>query len=483
MARDDNPPPAKRPHADCTGTSSIDGEPPLAKRSRADCTSTSIHSFHPDQLREIFLRLDSLSDLVRAACTCREWRKAAASSPPFRRQFIKRHPAPLLGLFFDPPSPDVPAIPSFAPARGTDPMLVAALLRGDFLLTNLQRRPLSVEPSWFVLDARGGYLLLMNWDEGLLALLNPLAPPHQRFFDVDDIRIFDDHHIGDRQILRAGVIFHDENPERFGIFCLASQGEFRLRAAVFSSDLGIDGGWILSSWLVVPPHPHPDPEIPGGWLESGMRAGNFIYWPYRNRQHVVVLDPTDPNIPRLFVEMIIFPAGMDLDDFGSYTIGETHGGTMSIAYTDVFNIVLMVRGEDGRDAGTWTNVREFDLADELFELLGQFPDGLELVAMRGSIVYFTTSQMYHPSQNPCWFGSLCLETGKGEWLFARAYDAFFQPYHHLSWTSFLEECWQPFVADKFSVTSVGKLGRYKLTRCGLYQSRVGPCGYRIPFSL
>jgi hypothetical protein len=38
-----------------------------------------------------------------------------------------------------------------------------------------------VEPSWFVLDARGGYLVLINYDEGsrgLLALLNPLAQPH-----------------------------------------------------------------------------------------------------------------------------------------------------------------------------------------------------------------------------------------------------------------------------------------------------------------
>jgi hypothetical protein len=120
-------------------------------------------------------------------------------------------------------------------------------------------------------------------------------------------------------------------------------------------------------------------------------------------------------------------------------LGETHCGTMSIAYTNGLSIALMVRLEDGQEAGTWAPVSLFDLADELFDMLEQFPDGrLELVTMRGSILYYTTSQMFHPSQNPCWVTSLCLETGQVDWLFARAYDAFFQPYHHLVWPSFHE---------------------------------------------
>ncbi|KAM0892885.1 hypothetical protein ACQ4PT_025463 [Festuca glaucescens] len=407
MARDDDPPPAKRPRADCTGTSSNGGEPPPAKRPRSNCTgtsSTSIHSLHMDLLLDIFPppRLP-LGSRPSPPAPAGGWRDEVTSSPVFRRQFIKRHPAPLLGLFFDPPSPDVPAIPSFAPARGEDPMLTTILLSGEFLRTNLQRRGRVAEPRWSVLDARGSYLLLVNFDERLLALLNPLARPYQRIFYLDYARIFDDNHIGRRAIFHAGVILHDENPERFDIFCLAVQGEFRLRAAIFSAPQssvpGIGGGWILSTWLEVPPHPLPLLEIDDVlwlWLESGMRVGNFIYWPYRNREHVVVLDPTDRVAPRLWI--------------------------------------LMVRGADGMDAGTWATVDEFDLTEEILHLLGRFPedhDQLELVAMRGSIVYFTISQMYHPSENPCWFMSLCLETGERERLFARAYDAFFQPYHHL----------------------------------------------------
>jgi hypothetical protein len=393
MARDDDPPPAKRPRADCTGTSSADGEPPPAKRPCTDCagtSSTSIHNLPRDLLLDIFLRLDSLSDLVRAACACRGWRDEVASSPVFRSQFIRRHPAPLLGFFFDPPSRHVPGIPSFAPYRGEDPMLVAALASGEFLLTNLQRRGRVVEePSWFVLDARGGYLLLMNWDQGILALLNPLASPHERIFDLNDARIFDDNHAGRRTIFHAGVILRDDNPVRFDIFCLALQGESRLRAAIFSSEPGIGGGWFLSAWLEVPPHPIPGFEVEdafGLWLESGMRVGNLIYWPYRNREHVVVLDPTDRSTPRLFLEVIHFPAGMNPGLFGRYIIGETRGGIMSIAYTNGFVIVLMVRGEDGMDAGAWAPVSQFDLTQEVQDLLGRLPedhDRLE-IALAGS---------------------------------------------------------------------------------------------------
>jgi hypothetical protein len=96
----------------------------------------------------------------------------------------------------------------------------------------------------------------------------------------------------------------------------------------------------------------------------------------------------------------------------------------------------MVRGEDGMDAGAWAPVSQFDLTQEVQDLLGRLPedhDRLEIVAMRGSVVYFTVSQ----PENPCWFMSLCLETGERVRLFTRADDAFYQPYHHLLWTSSL----------------------------------------------
>ncbi|XBI17285.1 hypothetical protein VPH35_059371 [Triticum aestivum] len=302
------------------------------------------------------------------------------------------------------------------------------------------------EANWIVYDARGGYLLLKKLGELLLALLNPLARWCERFFDLSDAHIFDDDddREGDGQFLHAGLICDDENPESFRIFCLVAHGKFRLRAAVFSSFLGIGGDWFLSPWLDVP---HPDPEGGQGDLlpESGMRVGNFVYWPYRNRAYVVVLDP-DPNNPRLFVEMI--PPLLNLDGFPSSILGQINGDNMCIAYSNGFNIGFMLRQEDGLDAGAWANIRVFDLTDKVQRKLGHLTNGLEIAAMRGSIVYFTTSQMFHPLEYTCWFACLCLESRRLEWLFPRTYNGLFQPYHHSSWSTFLlpeNERFYPFI--------------------------------------
>ncbi|KAM3348654.1 hypothetical protein ACQJBY_022116 [Aegilops geniculata] len=343
---------------------------------------------------------------------------------------IDHHPAPLLGLFFNSPFPLVPhngfpCIPAFAPAHRNNPELVAAILSGDFFLTTLQARD-HPEASWFVSDARGGYLLL----EGgglLLALLNPLARRCERIFDLSHAHIFDDDdddddRQGDGKILHAGVICDDENPASFGIFCLAAHGEFRLRAAVFSSSFGM-GDWFLSPWLDVP-HPNPEDEL---LLESGMRVGNFIYWPHQDRAYVVVLDP-DPNNPRLFVEMI--PPLLNLEGFRSSILGQINGDNMCIAYSNGFNIGFMLRQEDGLDAGAWANIRVFNLADPVNAKIPQSPENtLKIAAMRGSILYLTTSEMF-TGLAVSWFACLCLESGRLEWLFPRTYDGFFQPYHH-----------------------------------------------------
>ncbi|KAE8788094.1 hypothetical protein D1007_37878 [Hordeum vulgare] len=409
------------------------GQPPAA--------ATTIDDLPEGLLLDIFLRLPSLSDLVRAARTCLAWRNLVTNFPLFRRQFIDLHPAPLLGLFFDTPFQFVPGIPAFAPARRNDPELVAAILSGDFFLTTLQARD-GPEANWSFLDACGGYLLVLQEDEILLALLNPLARWGGRFFDLRDSHIFDDDddREGDRRLVYGGLICDDENPTSFRIFCLASHGEFRLRAAVFFSFLGMGGNWFLSPWLDVPHHPH------GLSLDNGMRVGNFIYWPYLDRSYVVVLDP-DPYNPRLFVEMI--PPLLNLDGFHSSILGQINGDNMCIAYSYGFNIGSMRRQEDGLDAGAWTNSGVFNLADAVERKLGQLPEnGLEIAAMRGSIVYFTTLEMFHPLKDACWFACLCLESGRLEWLFPRTYNGFFQPYHHPSWSTFLlpeNERFYPFI--------------------------------------
>ncbi|TVU00491.1 hypothetical protein EJB05_54073, partial [Eragrostis curvula] len=142
---------------------------PPAKRRKKPSTTT-VAALGEDILLEIFLRLPSLATLVRAALTCRGWRRAVASSPAFRRRFRELHPAPLLGLFFETPSvvQTLPAFPSFVPARRRDRDLSAVVRGGDFFLTSIQEHP-DLPHSWDIVDCRGGYVLIMNGDQETMA--------------------------------------------------------------------------------------------------------------------------------------------------------------------------------------------------------------------------------------------------------------------------------------------------------------------------
>lgn len=159
-----------------------DGRRPT-KRSKAEASAsirstTTIHSLGDDLLLAVFLRLPSLAALVRAALACRAWRRAVASSPAFRARFRATHGPPFLGLFFAPSAPaqapNVPAFPSFVPSRPRDRDMAAAVRGGDFFLTSLQDRPHDEQQCWDVMEICGGHCLLMNWDDGLFAVLNPL---------------------------------------------------------------------------------------------------------------------------------------------------------------------------------------------------------------------------------------------------------------------------------------------------------------------
>ncbi|KAE8800267.1 hypothetical protein D1007_24256 [Hordeum vulgare] len=282
---------------------------------------------------------------------------------------VDHHPAPLIGLFFDSPLQHVfhsglPCTPAFAPAHRSNPDLVAAILSGDFFLTTLQARD-HQQALWSVLDARGGYLLLRGGGT-LLALLNPLARRCERIFDLRDTHIFDD----------------DDYLEGCGLRSSSRSWEW---AAIGSSP----HGWMSRTIPMVIS------------LDNGMRVGNFIYWPYRNRSYVVVLDP-DPNNPRLFVEMI--PPLLNLNGFRSSVLGQINGGNMCIAYSNGFNIGFMLRQEYGLDAGAWANIRVLNLTDPINAKFPPLPENrLEIAAMRGSILYLTTSEMFHGPHVLSWW--------------------------------------------------------------------------------
>ncbi|CAO2170548.1 unnamed protein product [Urochloa humidicola] len=390
-----------------------------------------IHKLGEDLLLEIFLRLPSLATLVRAALTCRAWRRAVASSPSFRRRFRTLHPPPLLGLFFAAsgiiPNPDNPSFPSFVPARRCDRDLTAAVRGSDFFLTSLQNLP-DESPCWDILDCCRGCVLLMNWADSSLVVFNPLT----RWSEIDDVfdmvsrDMFEDY-CGHGVIANPRLFFADKDPMSFRVVALLLD-DCRLRGMIFSSDTW---EWSALPWVDVPASSS-DAEF---WIQDdgGMQANGFMYWVYEDRRYLVSLDTS--NMEFCVTEL---PHCLRYSSSG---LGQTKDGMACIVYSDQLNVYVLMHTRDDEGVVKWVLDRVVPLDTELERVLRVGSgDGtvlnplvddhidLSVLAVRDGYVYLSTSKMYHDPQTPCWFLSLCLETMRLERLFRRTFDNAVHPY-------------------------------------------------------
>lgn len=365
----------------------------------------------------MFLRLPSLATLVRAACTCLAWRRAVSSCRPFRRSFRALHPAPLLGLFFDPGSP---AIPSFAPASSLDRDRLAAIRGGDFFLTSAAR-PADDVSDWDIQDCRGGYLLIANWDERALALalFNPLSW----------IMVFLDPPPDDREEDHRGYLFYldphldisDEDPAQFSVISVCHD-ESRVGAEVFSSDTW---SWETHPWVEITAQPHDDGTE---WLQPGMRADGLVCWASASHDFMLMLDLS---------KMEFTVGNISLQELADkFLIGETKYGLPCVARPVGFTLLVQAVDSEGAAIGPG---RILDLEEEVRRIAGNLPEdhhGLELVAIRDGFVYMATSELSLDRPSRCCFLTLYMETMKLEELFQRTYDGAVYPYI-MPWPRFL----------------------------------------------
>ncbi|KAM3262884.1 hypothetical protein ACQJBY_053178 [Aegilops geniculata] len=269
-------PPAKRPSISSTTTHVI---------TAADgTTATTISSLGQDQLLDIFLRLPNLPALVRAALTCRPWLGAVRSSRSFRRLFRALHPAPLIGLFID---IDGAAAPSFVPLRRSNPDVIAAVRRGDFLLTSL---PVNDEEdtSWCITDCRRSYVLLWNkivWKNPTVAAVNPMT------WAVDIIPVHRDVWAGrsGRRRHFAFLGFHllscEENPRSFRVVCVCADKQ-RVRLAVFSPETR---DWAVHPWV----HVGGDNSLKSS---AGTLVDGSVYWPFHGEGRMIRINTATMDI-------------------------------------------------------------------------------------------------------------------------------------------------------------------------------------------
>ncbi|KAF8696824.1 hypothetical protein HU200_036463 [Digitaria exilis] len=394
--------------------------PPAEHRKKS--STTTIASLGDDILLEIFLRLPSLATLVRAALTCRGWRSAVASSPAFRRRFQELHPAPLLGLFFNPPGavqdPALPAFPSFVPTRGTDRDQAAAIRGGDFFLTSLQERH-GVHNGWDIHDCRGGYVLLANGDQETMAVVNPLARRSERFFDFGHEDTLEGHR-SFGMVHRACLVCSREDPTAFRVVIIAHD-KSRLRATVFCSETG---EWSVRPWVHIPVRPR---RGRGEWwiLSNNMQANGFLYWASKNRRYLVILNTTTMDFS--VHELPIFLHNRHC----TFVVGEMKNGETCIVYAISFTVGVLFRRTEGDGIDRWVLDRAELLETQLVRVLGEIMENyneLEVVAVRDGFAYLATSERSNDSGAPSWFLSLCLETMILEKLFQRTYDSSVHPY-------------------------------------------------------
>jgi hypothetical protein len=395
---------------------------PPAKLPKAS-NPTYIDCIDEDILREIFILLPSLAALVRAACTCRGWRSAVASSPAFRRRFREIHRAPLLGLFFQVPapsqSPNLPAFPAFFPARRRDRDLVAAVRCGDFFLTSIQERP-NESLCWDIIDSRHGYVLLMNWDESLLAVFNPLLR-WSKTFDLGHKDAFDGYRGRPIELL-SRLLYSDEDPMSFRVVQLVYD-KSRVRATVLTSETW---EWSILPWVDVPARPtHED-----AWLENdcGMQAKGFLYWVYTNRKFMITLDTTSMEI-----SVAELPECLQNPDC-HFVVGETKYSTPCIVSATDFTIGMLLFEKEGDGAGSWNLEEEFDLYTGLTEVLQAEPVEVNVVAVMDGFAYLATQM--HDNPHSRWHLSLCLETKELDKLFRVGFDDRVHPYV-MAWPSAL----------------------------------------------
>ncbi|CAO2183412.1 unnamed protein product [Urochloa humidicola] len=384
-------------------------EPPPVKSPMPSSSTTTINSLGEDLMLEIFLRLPSLATLVRAALTCRPWRRAVASSPAFRRRFRELHPAPLLGLVVE-PQPD--ALPAFSPAQCRDRDVLAAIRGGDFAFTHLldpQGHARDVPLSWRILDCRGGYLLLRNWDAWLLATINPLVPGSAEYYDMPFNTEAPEEHFDQLPVsLNVHLLSSDEDPMQFQLVWLLHE-KSRVQALVYTSDTD---DWSFLPWAEVeervPPH-----NADEYWLRPGWQANGALYWPFKNQEHMLKLDTGTMKF-----SVSELPPYLKGNKGCHFAVGETRNGALCIVYCTGLSIGVLMNIVDDDGVERWV------LSGTVhYEAEADLPVNnriMQVVAIEDGFVYLATSQMVLV---------LCLETMKLEKLFPRSFRAHhFQPY-------------------------------------------------------
>uniref|UniRef100_A0A0A9A7H6 F-box associated domain-containing protein n=1 Tax=Arundo donax TaxID=35708 RepID=A0A0A9A7H6_ARUDO len=153
-----------------------------------------------------------------------------------------------------------------------------------------------------------------------------------------------------------------------------------------------------------------------------MQANGFLYWVYDDQRYLVSLETATMEFSVTELPHCLRHCSFD--------VGETKDGATCIVYSDQFNVGVLIHARDDDGVERWVLDRVVPLDIELQRVLQgemtdtsvpiRLVDELIVLAVRNGYAYLA---MYHDTQTPCWFLSLCLETMKLERLFQRTFDS------------------------------------------------------------
>ncbi|KAF2951064.1 hypothetical protein DAI22_01g234800 [Oryza sativa Japonica Group] len=344
-ARRSSPPP--RPANDAPAGGGDPTQPPPAK-SRKTSHRTAIDSLGEDLLLDIFLRLPTLASLVRAALTCRAWRAAVASSPSFRRRFRDLHPPPLLGVFCDPrghglarPRPGRPRghprrrLPAHPPPprprrRRRAPPMARLRLPGRLPPPRELRRRIGRhrQPHGPADDRFHQYALSDQRFCGQQCGCGRCHRPRRRIFANFPRPTLD-------------LLGRGSHVIPAGLAATMSPG-CRQPSSQMAPTVGAISH-IEARASPVAPH-----DGNKHWLKPGMQANGLIFWPFKNKEHMLVLDT---NTMKFTVHEI--PVFSEVQQGCSFAVSETKDDVPCIVCVVGTTVSVWMRKFDEKGVERW----------------------------------------------------------------------------------------------------------------------------------
>ncbi|KAF7087996.1 hypothetical protein CFC21_091153 [Triticum aestivum] len=303
----------------------------------------------PDELvAEIFLRLPTPADVIRASGACVSFRRLVAGRP-FLRRFRKLHDPPLLGFlaltgaFF----PVLPPSPSASAAS-------AVALAADFSFSFL---PVPAR-DWKVRDARGGRVLLSRSPlDNSLAVCDPL---HRRYLLlplIPEVEGWAPHSFENPQ-RRSFLLDAEEaaGETSFTVICIAHWGDNDKQGAfVFSSSTG---QWRSTPWIA------------GFASFSGYRhAYGCFYGVTACREKLLVLDTQRMEFSLADLPPQVRGSSEQIAGISIVEAGEGVTGMFVLPYY-TSHISYLIRRNNGGTSSQWQLEKTIPLVSSWYSFMG-----------------------------------------------------------------------------------------------------------------